>query len=46
MTRLPIPGSDDGEWGRILNEYPLAAHKSDGTLKDGSMPESALATQV
>lgn len=46
MARLPIPGSDDGKWGEILNEYLLAAHKTDGTLKDDSIPESALATQV
>lgn len=34
MTRLPIPGSDSGNWGTILNDYLSAAHKEDGTLKD------------
>lgn len=33
MARLPIPGSDDGNWGDILNQYLLVAHDSDGTLK-------------
>ncbi len=34
MTRLPIPGSDEGAWGQILNDYLGQAHKSDGSLKD------------
>lgn len=46
MARLPIPGSDDGKWGDILNEYLLAAHKSDGTLKDDSITEAVLAPDV
>jgi len=33
MARLPIPGSDDGEWGTILNEFLLVAHHEDGTLR-------------
>lgn len=33
MPRLPIPGSDDGTWGDILNEYLLVEHNSDGTQK-------------
>ena len=46
MTRLPIPGSDSGNWGQILNDYLSQAHKPDGTLKDNSVPESALSPQV
>ena len=46
MARLPIPGGDDGSWGQILNDYLSAAHKSDGTLKDDSIPESALSSSV
>ena len=42
MPRLPHPGGDTGNWGAILNAYLLAAHKSDGTLKDGSIAESQL----
>lgn len=30
--RLPIPGSDDGTWGDILNAYLSVSHASDGTL--------------
>lgn len=35
MARLPIPGSDDGAWGAVLNEFLQVAHNADGTLKDG-----------
>ncbi|HSE60678.1 MAG TPA: right-handed parallel beta-helix repeat-containing protein [Candidatus Saccharimonadales bacterium] len=35
MTRLPTPGSDDGVWGDILNEFLRVEHNSDGTLKAG-----------
>lgn len=34
MSRLPIPGSDNGAWGTILNDYLSVEHNSDGTLKD------------
>jgi hypothetical protein len=37
MSRLPTPGGDNGNWGNILNDYLLQAHKSDGTLKDDSV---------
>lgn len=40
MTRLPIPGSDDGSWGQLLNDYLSVAHASDGSLK-GSIVGSA-----
>ena len=33
MPRLPIPGSDNGTWGDILNAYLNVSHNSDGTLK-------------
>lgn len=33
MARLPVPGSDDGTWGDVLNEYLDVAHNSDGTNK-------------
>ncbi|MGH7196402.1 MAG: SGNH/GDSL hydrolase family protein [Candidatus Saccharimonadales bacterium] len=32
-ARLPVPGSDDGTWGTILNEFLEAEHNADGTLK-------------
>ena len=33
MARLPIPGSDDGTWGDILNSFLEVEHNSDGTQK-------------
>ena len=33
MSRLPIPGSDDGTWGTVLNDFLQVAHNSDGTLQ-------------
>lgn len=43
MARLPIPGSDEGNWGDILNDYLLAAHKTDGSLKDNSVTAASIA---
>lgn len=34
MARLPVPGSDDGTWGTVLNDFLGVEHNSDGTLKD------------
>ncbi|HKU18825.1 MAG TPA: hypothetical protein VJP80_06155 [Candidatus Saccharimonadales bacterium] len=34
MARLPTPGSDDGTWGDILNQFLTVEHNSDGTLKN------------
>jgi hypothetical protein len=42
MARLPQPGSDNGVWGDILNEYLLQALKPDGTIKDNAVS----ATQI
>ncbi len=36
MSRLPIPGSDDGAWGDILNDFLSVAHNGDGTAKTGT----------
>lgn len=56
MPRLPIPGSDSGSWGDILNDFLAQTHKSDGTLKDdvvtaavitnGTITEAQLDTSV
>jgi hypothetical protein len=46
MTRLPVPGSDDGTWGVLLNEYLSASHNSTGTLKDGIVANAQLATNA
>lgn len=42
MARLPIPGSDSGNWGSILNSFLSVEHNSDGTLN----PNGSLATKV
>lgn len=42
MTRLPQPGSDQGTWGNILNDYLSISHDSDGTIKGGSVTEAKL----
>ncbi|GEM_PF-6742672 len=46
MARLPQPGGDNGSWGNILNDFLAQAHKVDGSLKDNSVLESALAPPV
>lgn len=33
MARLPTPGSDENNWGSILNDYLLVEHTSAGVLK-------------
>jgi|SRR5664279_5111904 len=43
MTRLPIPGSDDGTWGNILNDFLAKSHNADGSLKTNSVGAAALA---
>ncbi len=42
MARLPTPGSDDGTWGQVLNDFLDVEHNSDGTLKSsGSLAAKA-----
>jgi hypothetical protein len=36
MARLPSPGSDNGTWGTLLNDFLSVAHNADGTLKDAA----------
>jgi hypothetical protein len=31
MSRLPIPGQDDGTWGGILNDFLTQEHNADGS---------------
>jgi len=33
MPRLPQPGSDDGQWGTVLNDFLSVEHNADGSLK-------------
>lgn len=37
VARLPTPGSDNGNWGDILNNFLGVAHATDGTLKDAAI---------
>lgn len=42
MARLPVPGSDRGKWGDILNTFLSVEHNADGTLKtDGTLASKA-----
>lgn len=34
MTRLPVPGSDQGNWGSVLNDFLQVSHNANGTLKN------------
>jgi hypothetical protein len=42
VSRLPTPGSDDGTWGTILNDYLSQQHQGDGTHKYDSIIPSGL----
>lgn len=42
MARLPVPGSDDGLWGEVLNEFLSQAHTTSGQLKPDSVGASQL----
>jgi hypothetical protein len=33
VARLPVPGSDNGTWGDILNDFLSIEHNADGTQK-------------
>lgn len=54
MARLPTPGSDEGSWGTILNDYLTVAHDSSGALKpvagaalsDGTVTENKLSPGI
>ncbi len=43
---LPTPGSDNGTWGTILNNFLLVSHNTDGTVKDGAAIKSSTVNQV
>lgn len=42
MARLPTPGSDDGTWGDILNDYLSQSHNPDGTLSASAIPDASV----
>lgn len=43
MARLPIPGSDEGKWGDVLNEFLSQVHQEDGSLKPASVTADSIA---
>jgi hypothetical protein len=42
LARLPVPGSDEGHWGDILNEYLSVSLGTDGTLKDNTVSDDQI----
>lgn len=44
MPRLPTPGSDDGTWGDVLNDFLSQEHNPDGSQK--AIPESKVTNLV
>ena len=46
MARLPIPGSDNGTWGDILNDYLLVEHNGNGNLKNGVVTDAKIAADA
>jgi parallel beta-helix repeat protein len=46
MARLPVPGSDEGKWGDILNTFLGVEHNTDGSLKKASLILSAQQTSA
>lgn len=42
MARLPIPGSDSGTWGDVLNDFLAVSHATDGTVKPNAVSSSAI----
>ena len=42
MARLPVPGSDDGTWGDILNDFLSQSHNADGTLQGAAIPDGSV----
>lgn len=43
MARLPTPGSDDGTWGVILNDFLDQAHDTGGLLKANAVGTTQIA---
>ena len=44
--RLPIPGSDDGTWGEILNSFLEVSLNADGTLIPSAIQQAGGVTSV
>lgn len=46
MARLPVPGSDTGTWGQVLNDFLGVAHDSNGALKTSSISAGHLQDNI
>lgn len=46
MARLPTPGSDNGTWGNVLNDFLAVSHKADGTLQNSALQQAGGVTSV
>ena len=46
MARLPVAGSDDGQWGTILNDFLLQSHTSAGALTSGAVSSAGAALKT
>jgi hypothetical protein len=46
MARLPLPGSDDGTWGEVLNTFLSVAHNQDGTLSASAVSNAGAITSI
>lgn len=44
--RLPIPGSDNGTWGTILNGFLEVSHNADGSLQTAALVGAGAVTSV
>jgi hypothetical protein len=44
MSRLPTPGSDDGTWGSILNDFLTVSLNTDGSIKNGAIIKAGTGT--
>lgn|GEM_PF-2297797 len=44
MARLPNPGQDVNTWGVVLNDFLTQSLNADGSIKDGAVTASAIAS--
>jgi hypothetical protein len=46
MSRLPTPGSDEGNWGEILNDFLEVSHNTDGTVKSDAIADDTTVQRI
>ena len=42
MARLPQPGSDEGTWGQVLNDFLAVSHDTAGNIKTNAIDSTAI----